>query len=41
MHRLLRRYRFELAHPHYQPKWDYAGMPLPIDGMPIILRPLH
>ena len=21
-------------------KWDYAGMPVPMDGMPIVLRPL-
>jgi len=41
MHRLLRQYRFELAHPDYEAKWDYAGMPLPIDGMPIVLRPLR
>jgi len=24
----------------YQAKWDYGGMPIPIDGMPIVLRPL-
>jgi cytochrome P450 len=41
MHRLLRRYRLELVHPGYQPGWDYAGMPIPMDGMPIMLRPLH
>jgi cytochrome P450 len=40
-HRLLRRYRLELPHPGYQPRWDYAGMPIPTDGMPIMLRPLH
>lgn len=40
MHRLLRRYRLELPHPGYRPKYDYAGMPVPIDGMPIVLRPL-
>jgi cytochrome P450 len=40
IHRLLRRYRWELAHPAYQPRWDYAGMPVPVDGMPIVLRPL-
>ncbi|MDT5082616.1 MAG: hypothetical protein QOJ80_7253, partial [Mycobacterium sp.] len=21
--------------------WDYGGMPVPMDGMPIILRPLR
>ncbi|MDT5048978.1 MAG: hypothetical protein QOG75_4876 [Mycobacterium sp.] len=40
LHRLLRRYRLELARPDYQPRWDYGGMPLPADGMPLILRPL-
>ncbi|MGH3723224.1 MAG: cytochrome P450 [Mycobacterium sp.] len=40
LHRLLRRYRLELARPDYQPRWEYPGMPLPVDGMPIILRPL-
>ena len=40
LHRLLRRYRIELARPGYQPRWDYGGMPIPMDGMPIVLRPL-
>ena len=40
MHRLLRHYRLELAHPGYRPRYDHAGMPVPIDGMPIVLRPL-
>ncbi|MEU9804508.1 cytochrome P450 [Mycobacterium sp. NPDC050853] len=40
MHRLLRKHRLELARPDYQPHWDYGGMPVPIDGMPIVLRPL-
>jgi cytochrome P450 len=40
LHRLLRRYRLELARPGYQPRWDYGGMPIPMDGMPIVLRPL-
>jgi cytochrome P450 len=40
VHRLLRRYRLELARPGYLPGWDYAGMPIPMDGMPIVLRPL-
>ncbi len=40
MHRLLRRYRLELPHPGYQPWYDYGGMPVPVDGMPIVLRPL-
>ena len=41
MHRLLRRYRLEPPHPDYRPRYDYAGMPVPIDGMPIVLRPLR
>jgi len=41
IHRLLRRYRLELARPDYTPRWDYGGMPVPMDGMPIVLRPLH
>ncbi|MCV7287861.1 cytochrome P450 [Mycolicibacterium wolinskyi] len=41
MHRLLRRYKLELASPDYQPRYDHGGMPVPVDGMPIVLRPLH
>ena len=41
MHRLLRRYRLELPRPGYQMRQDYGGMPVPMDGMPITLRPLH
>ncbi len=41
MHRLLRKYALELPRPGYQGKWDYAGMPVPMDGMPIVLRPLR
>ncbi len=40
LHRLLRNYRLELPHPGYTPRYDYAGMPIPMDGMPIVLRPL-
>lgn len=40
LHRMLRRYRIELARPGYRPRWDYGGMPIPMDGMPIMLRPL-
>jgi cytochrome P450 len=40
LHRLLRRYRLELPRVGYQAKWDHAGMPVPMDGMPIVLRPL-
>jgi cytochrome P450 len=40
MHRLLRRYRLELPHAGYQAKWDHRTIPLPMDGMPIVLRPL-
>ncbi|AKN17735.1 cytochrome P450 [Mycobacterium haemophilum DSM 44634] len=40
VHRLLRRYRLELIRPDYQPRWDNGGMPIPVDGMPIMLRPL-
>ena len=41
MHRLLRKYRLELTHPGYRPRYDYGGMPVPLDGMPIVLRPLR
>lgn len=41
MHRLLSRYRLELTHPGYTPRYDYGGMPVPVDGMPITLRPLR
>jgi cytochrome P450 len=41
MHRLLRKYRLELPRPDYLAKWDYGGMPVPMDGMPIVLRPLR
>lgn len=40
VHRLRRRYRLELAHPGYTPRYDYGGMPVPLDGMPIVLRTL-
>lgn len=40
MHRLLRRYRLELPHAGYTPWYDYGGMPVPVDGMPITLRPI-
>jgi len=40
MHRLLRKYRLEPPYPGYKAKLDYAGMPVPMDGMPVILRPL-
>lgn len=41
MHRLLRRYRLELPHPGYEPWYDYGGMAVPVDGMPIVLRPIR
>ena len=41
MHRVLQNYRLELPHPGYVPKYDFAGMPVPIDGMPIVLRPIR
>jgi cytochrome P450 len=41
LHRLLSKYRLELPHPGYQATWDYGGMPVPMDGMPIMLRPRH
>jgi cytochrome P450 len=41
MHRLLRKYRLELVRPDYKPRYDYGGMPVPIDGLPIVLRPLR
>lgn len=40
MHRLVRRYRLELPHPGYRARWDYGGLPVPTDGMPIVLRTL-
>ncbi len=41
MHRLLRKYRLEPPYAGYKAKLDYAGMPVPMDGMPVILRPLR
>ena len=41
MHRLLRKYRLEPARPGYEARWDYGGMPVPTDGLPIVLRPLR
>ena len=41
MHRMLRNYRLELPHPDYKPKYDFAGMPIPLDGMNIVLRPIR
>lgn len=40
LHRLLRTYRLELPRPGYRAVWDYGGMPVPKDGMPILLRRL-
>jgi cytochrome P450 len=40
LHRLLRRYRLELPRPGYEATWDYRTIPQPMDGMPIMLRPL-
>ena len=31
--RLLRRYRLELPNPGHIPRYDYAGMPVPMDGL--------
>jgi cytochrome P450 len=39
MHRLLRKYRLELPRPGYAPRYDHGGMPVPMDGMPMVLRP--
>lgn len=39
MHRVLQNYRLELPHPGYKPKYDFAGMPIPLDGMNIVLKP--
>jgi cytochrome P450 len=41
LHRLLRKYRLELPSPSYTTEWDYGGMPVPKDGMRIVLRPLR
>jgi len=41
VHRMLRNYRLELVKPGYTPKWDNGGMPVPMDGMPIILRAIR
>ncbi|MDX1889019.1 cytochrome P450 [Mycolicibacterium sp. 050158] len=41
MHRLLRKYRLEPPHAGYTARLDYGGMPVPMDGMPVILRPLR
>ncbi|HZA09725.1 cytochrome P450 [Mycobacterium sp.] len=41
IHRLLRQYRLELIRPDYKPRYDWGGMPIPMDGMPIVLRPLR
>lgn len=41
LHRLLRKYRLELPYKGYTTEWDYGGMPVPKDGMHIVLRPLH
>ena len=39
MHRLLRRIASSCPGP-VQPRYDYGGMPVPMDGMPIV-RPLR
>ncbi len=40
LHRLLRRYRLELPRPGYETKWDHRAIPIPMDGLPIVLRPI-
>ena len=40
LHRLLLSHRLELPRPGYRAEWDYGGMPVPKDGMPILLRRL-
>ena len=40
LHRMLRRYRMELAAPATSRAGTTAGMPIPMDGMPIVLRKL-
>ncbi|MDT5318891.1 MAG: hypothetical protein QOD88_1413, partial [Mycobacterium sp.] len=40
LHRLLRHYRLELPRPEYEATWDHRTIPIPMDGMPIVLRPL-
>ena len=40
MHRLLRRYRLEPPHPGYRARYDPSVLPIPVDGMPMVLRPL-
>jgi cytochrome P450 len=40
VHRMLRRYWLELPRPGYRPRWDWGGIPMPTDGLPIVLRPL-
>ena len=40
MHRLLRKYRLELPRPATS-RARTGGMPVPMDGMPIMLRPLR
>ncbi|CKT91354.1 cytochrome P450 [Mycobacterium tuberculosis] len=39
LHRLLRRYRLGGVPPPPPPPRDYSAMPIPMDGMPIVLRP--
>ena len=41
MHRLLEKYQLELVQPNYTPQLDYTGMPAPLDGLPMMLRPLN
>jgi hypothetical protein len=38
---VLRNYRLELPHPGYKPKYDFAGMPIPLDGMNVVLKPIR
>ncbi|MQA60053.1 MAG: cytochrome P450 [Actinophytocola sp.] len=39
LHEMLCRYRWRLA-DDYTARWDYVALPVPVDGLPIELRPL-
>src|SRR5690606_39092226 len=41
MPRVRREYRRDLPRPGYTPRYDCGGMPIPMDGMPIVLRRLR
>ena len=40
LHEMLRTYRWSVPET-YRMRWDYVSLPVPVDGLPVRLTPLH